>query len=149
MIILPEKFKESIVNRYNKDGIEWLNNIDKLIKKYTDKYKLEDIRLVNQLTMNLIFLAKSREYGDVVLKITPGTTVISEVSALQHYNSKYSAICYDYDKEDKVILLLRKSYGIAIVNMMKKLYLHILIFVIIYIKYIITLKNEVSNYFMT
>ena len=33
MIILPEKFKESIVNRYNKDGIEWLNNIDKLIKK--------------------------------------------------------------------------------------------------------------------
>ena len=104
---------------------------------------------LNQLTMNLIFLAKSREYGDVVFKITPGTTVISEVSALQHYNSKYSAICYDYDKEDKVILLLRKSYGIAIVNMMKKLYLHILIFVIIYIKYIITLKNEVSNYFMT
>ena len=66
MIILQEKFKESIVNRYNKDGIELLNNIDKLIKKYIDKYKLEDIRLVNQLTMNLIFLAKSREYGDVV-----------------------------------------------------------------------------------
>lgn len=116
MIILPEKFKESIVNRYNKDGIEWLNNIDKLIKKYIDKYKLEDIRLVNQLTMNLIFLAKSREYGDVVLKITPGATVISEVSALQHYNSKYSAICYDYDKEDKVILLELLSPGTSLFN---------------------------------
>ena len=32
MITLPEKFKESIINRYYEDGIKWLNNIDRLIK---------------------------------------------------------------------------------------------------------------------
>lgn len=117
MITLPEKFKESIINRYHKDGIKWLNNIDRLIKKYIDQYKLKDIKLANKLTINLVFFAKSREYGDVVLKITPGTTLISEVSAIKHYNSKYSVICYDYDKEDKVMLLELLSPGISLFNL--------------------------------
>lgn len=117
MITLPEKFKESIINRYHKDGIKWLNNIDRLIKKYIDQYKLEDIRLVNNLSINLVFFAKSREYGDVVLKITPGKTLISEVSAIKHYNSKYSVICYDYDKEDKVMLLESLLPGISLFNL--------------------------------
>ena len=117
MITLPEKFKESIINRHHEEGIKWLNNIDRLIKKYIDKYELEDIRLANKLSINLVFFAKSRQYGDVVLKIAPGTTLISEVSAIKHYLPKYSVICYDYDEKDKVMLLELLSPGISLFNL--------------------------------
>lgn len=117
MITLPEKFKESIINRHHEEGIKWLNNIDRLIKKYIDKYELEDIRLVNKLSINLVFFAKSRQYGDVVLKIASDTTLISEVSAIKHYPSNYSVICYDYDEKDKVMLLELLSPGISLFNL--------------------------------
>lgn len=117
MITLPEKFKKSIINRYYEDGVKWLNNIDKLIEKNISKYELKDIRLANKLTINLVLFAKSRQYGNVVLKITPGTTVISEVSAIKHYSSKYSTICYDYDKEDKVMVLELLSPGTSLFNL--------------------------------
>ena len=67
--------------------------------------------------MNLVFFAKSRQYGDIVLKMTPGTALISEVSAIRHYNSKYSVICYDYDKEGRVMLLELLSPGISLFNL--------------------------------
>ncbi len=34
MIILSDKFKTKIINRYGKEGNEWLNNIDNIIMKY-------------------------------------------------------------------------------------------------------------------
>lgn len=117
MITLPKEFKESIINRYNEDGIKWLNNIDGIIKKYIYKYELEDIRLADKLSINLVLFAKSRQYGNVVLKIIPSKTLISEVSAIKHYDSKYSVICYDYDKEDKVMLLELLSPGISLFNL--------------------------------
>lgn len=117
MISLPEKFKKSIINRYYEYGIKWLNNIDKLIIKYIDKYKLYDIRLANKLTMNLVLFAKSQQYGDVVLKISPSTTAISEASAIKHYSSEYSTICYYYDKEDKVMILDLLSPGTSLLNL--------------------------------
>lgn len=106
MITLPEEFKNSIVNSNHKVGVRWLNNIDKLLKKYTNKYELEDIKLSNELSLNLILFAKSRRYGDIALKMTPSTaTATSEYNVLKNYSSKYSEICYDYNKKDKVMIL--------------------------------------------
>lgn len=117
MIILPEKFKKSIINRYYEEGIKWLNDVDKLIEKYVEKYELENIRLVDNLSINLVLFAKSRRYGDVVLKIVPAhKTGISEVSAIQQYPSKYAPICYHYDKEDEVIILELLSPGTSLLT---------------------------------
>lgn len=118
MIILPNEFKESIINRYNEDGIKWLNDIDNLIEKYINKYELEDIKLVNKLSINLVFFAKSKQYRDVVFKIAPiKKSAISEASAIKHFPSKYSPICYNYDKEDEIIILERLLPGTPLLNL--------------------------------
>ena len=56
-------------------GIKWLNSIDEIIEKYKKKFNLYNIRLVKNLTMNILLFASSNEYGEVVMiieKIYPG-----------------------------------------------------------------------------
>lgn len=43
MISLSDKFKTKIINRYGKEGNEWLNNIDNIIKKYKKLFMLQNI----------------------------------------------------------------------------------------------------------
>lgn len=106
IIYLPEKFTTSIINLYNDEGRKWLKDIDNLMEKYINKYKLENIRLLDNLSINLVLHAKSQQYGKIILKIAPASrTLISEVSALKHYSSKYSVKCYYYNKEDEIMVL--------------------------------------------
>lgn len=112
MITLPEKFKKSIINRYDKEGSKWLKNVGYLIQKYANQYQLEDIRVINNLSINLVLFAKTKKWGEVVLKIAPaGRTEISEVSALKSYPAQYAPICYEYNKEDEVMILELLSPG--------------------------------------
>lgn len=112
MIELPKEFKQSIINRYAENGIEWLNSIDKIIEKYEKNFSLYNMHLVEKLSMNIVILANSDKYGEVVLKIgTPGKSVISEIEYISLFNSKYFAKCYYYNKEDRVMLLEKINPG--------------------------------------
>ena len=80
MLELPEEFRKNIVNRYNKKGIEWLNNLENVVNKYINKFELKNIELIKNLSMNLVIFANSKKYGDVVLKIcAPGKTSDAEI----------------------------------------------------------------------
>ena len=52
MLELPEEFRKNIVNRYNKKGIEWLNNLENVVNKYINKFELKDVELIKDLSMN-------------------------------------------------------------------------------------------------
>lgn len=46
MLKLPNEFQIRIISRYGQKGKKWLENISDTIEKYTDKMKLEDIKLL-------------------------------------------------------------------------------------------------------
>lgn len=118
MLELPENFKEKIINRYAEKGQEWLNNLDTLIEKYTKKFELSDIQLIENLSINLVLLAKSGLYGDVVMKIgAPGPSTITEISLMQKYPPKYVPKCHFSSLDDGVMLLEKISPGYPLIHL--------------------------------
>lgn len=108
MIRLPEKFKIKIINRYSDEGKKWLDSIDSIVSKYTEKFKLTNIKLIDELTMNIVFFATSKIYGEVVIKILASKKgFISETNYMKICNSKYLVKCYYSNLEDRIILLKR------------------------------------------
>ena len=118
MIELTGEFKKNIINRYGEIGEEWLNSINNIIEKYKRKFNLSNIKLIKNLTMNVLIYANSNKYGEVVLKIgSPGKNTISEINYISLYSSKYFARCYYYNIEDRVMLLERISPGYDLMNL--------------------------------
>ena len=69
---------------------------------------LKNIRIVDNISINLVLFAESPEFGDIVVKIgTPSKTIISEMLTIKYYSPKYFPKCYYYSIEDKVIILER------------------------------------------
>lgn len=108
MINLPDNFITRIINRYGTEGNNWLNNIDNIIEKYKNKFELENIRLVDKLSMNVVLFAESHKYGNIVVKIgSPSKTIISEMNTIKYYSSEYFPKCYYSSVEDRIIILER------------------------------------------
>ncbi len=119
MINLPDKFKTKIINRYGKEGYRWLNSIDNIIEKYKKQFMLKNIRLVDDISINVVLFAESPEFGNIVIKIgAPSKTIISEMNAIKYYSPKYFPKCYYYSIEDKVIILERifPGYNLSILE---------------------------------
>lgn len=112
MLKLPESFKTKIINRYDEKGKKWLKNIDMLIEKYTIKFELSNIQLIENLSINLVLFAKSELYGDVVIKISvPGPSTITEISVMQKYPREYVPKCYFSSLEDGIMILEKINPG--------------------------------------
>lgn len=115
MIELPEEFKQNVINRYGKEGIEWLNSVDKIIEKYKNKFKLYNIKLAKNLTMNIILFASTEEYGEVIIKIgSPTKTTISEINYINKCPTQYFVKCYYYDIDDRIMILEKISPGYSL-----------------------------------
>lgn len=118
MLNLPEKFKINILNRYDEKGKKWLENLDCLIEKYTKKFELSDVQLIENMSINLVLFAKSELYGDVVMKIgAPDPTSLTEINVMKLYSSKYVPKCYFSSVEDKVMILEKISPGYSLVKL--------------------------------
>lgn len=108
MINLPDKFKTKIINRYGKEGDNWLNSIDNIIEKYKKQFMLKNIRLVDNISINVVLFAESPNFGNIVIKIgAPSKTIISEMHTIKYYSPNYFPKCYYYSIEDKVLILER------------------------------------------
>jgi len=119
MIILSDKFKTKIINRYGKEGNKWLNNIDNIIMKYKKIFMLKNIRLVDNISMNVVLFAESPKFGNIVIKIgAPSKTIISEMHVIKYYSPNYFPKCYYYSIEDKVLILERifPGYNLSILE---------------------------------
>lgn len=119
MIELPDTYKNKTINRYKQKGEEWINNIEAIIEKYQNKFQLEDIKLIENLSINIVLFAKSYKYGDIVMKIgTPGKTSIAEINIMKYYPSEYVPKCYYSNLEDRVMLLekVNPGYNLSCLN---------------------------------
>ncbi len=109
---LPNKFKEKIINRYGKTGKEWLNGLDFIVEKYQSKFGLEKVELIEKLSMNVVFFAKSHQFGEIILKIgAPSQAALHEINIIQQYSPLYTAKCYFFNTDDRVMLLERLFPG--------------------------------------
>lgn len=121
MLKIPENFRKNVINRYNKKGKEWLENLDNIVNKYVTKFGLENIKIIEELSMNLVLFAKSKKYGDIVLKInTPGKTAIREINIMKQYHIKNMVKCYYTNVNDKVLILERIIPGYSLDNVENK-----------------------------
>lgn len=81
---LPNKYKDKIINRYGAKGEEWLENINNIVEKYKKQFQLQDIKLIENLTMNIVIFVKSHQYGEIVMKIgAPEKTSITEMKLMK------------------------------------------------------------------
>lgn len=113
MLELPEKFKISIINRYQEEGKEWLNKIDGLIEKYKKLFGLENIRLVENLSINLVFFAQSSQFGEVVVKLGL-SKLVHEINLMKSYASDFVPKCYYSNTKDGILVLERISPGYSL-----------------------------------
>lgn len=112
MINLPTDFKNKIIHRYKSCGNKWLNNIDTIINKYIEIFQLTNLKLIENLTMNVLLTANSEKYGDVILKVSsPSENSIDEINFIKYCSSNYMVKCYYYDIQDRIILLERIKPG--------------------------------------
>lgn len=118
MLKLPDNFKIKIINRYDEAGKEWLENINSIVDKYQKQFNLENIELIENLSMNIVAFAKCDLYGDIVMKIgTPGLTSISEINVMKYYSSNYVPKTYYSSITDNVQILERIYPGYSLKNL--------------------------------
>lgn len=115
MVVLSKEFKNKIVSRYEEKGIDWLNSIDGIIYKYTKKFNLKNIKILDNLTMNIVITANSDDFGDIIMKIgTPGITSVNEIKYINLLTLKHMVKCYYYNIDDRVMILERIYPGYSL-----------------------------------
>ncbi len=115
MLELPNTYKNKIINRYGAKGEKWLKSINTIVEKYKKQFQLQELELIENLTMNIVIFAKSHQYGDIVMKIgVPEKTSITEMNIMKHYLSEYVPKCYASCLEDRVMILEKLTPGYSL-----------------------------------
>jgi len=121
MLELPEKYIESIISMFGEEGKNWLDSINPILDKYINKFNLINIKLIDNLTYNLVLFAECEEYGKVILKIwLPDNEAKREMLVLEKYNENHTCKCYYSNKEDNIMILERLIPGETLHNIKNK-----------------------------
>lgn len=113
MIRLPDRYKERITAMFGQQGVQWLESVPFIIKKYIKRFGLTKIKLLDDLTFNIVLFANCREFGEVVLKIglPYNELLIRETIALENFSGVGACKCYYSNIDDGIILLERLLPG--------------------------------------
>lgn len=113
MVELQNNYKENIIKMFGQIGEEWLKKVPQLVEKYIDKFSLTNIKLLKDLTYNVLIFADSNDFGPVVLKIEIPfkELTIRESEALLLNDGVGACRCYYRDVDDGVILMERLIPG--------------------------------------
>ena len=118
MLELPNKYKNKIINRYGEKGEEWLKNINPIVEKYKKQFQLQDMKVIENLSINIVIFAKSHQYGKIAMKIgTPGKTSITEMNIMKYYSSAYVPKCYASCLEDRIMILEQLTPGYSLLHL--------------------------------
>lgn len=106
-------YKNNIEMMFGDIGKEWLQTIPDKIEKYVKMFNLKNIKLLNELTYNVLIFGESNEFGPVVLKIEIPfkELTIRESTALKLNAGKSACKCYYSNVDDGVILIERLQPG--------------------------------------
>lgn len=115
MIEIPEEYRKRVISEYGTDGSNWLNRINELVEKYKTKFKLSNMKLIKDLSINIVFSAYSEIYGETFVKFSaPGKFAIREINFITSSHSKYIAKCHYYNLEDRVMILEKITPGTSL-----------------------------------
>lgn len=113
MLEFPEKFKIDVINRYGTEGEIWLNHSNNLVEKYTKKFELENIILLEHLSVNIVMFATSSKWGEVVVKIgSPSSR--QEIKIIKQYPENYAPKCYYSNLENNIMILEKICPGYSL-----------------------------------
>lgn len=111
---IPEDFKQKQIHMVRESSLKWFDEMPQIIKNVVLKWQLSCYELVKEPSFNnIVFYAKSPQYGNVVVKIGhPAYELFFyEPKALDHYKGQYACKLYDLDKDNLAMLLECLSPG--------------------------------------
>jgi len=114
LLELSDQYKTKIISMFGSAGEAWLASIPSVINKYVTKFNLNNLRVHEALSINLILYAECQEFGAIVLKI--GLPVFSELIyreslALEEFNGIGACKCYYKNLDDGIRILERLVPG--------------------------------------
>lgn len=120
MVQVPEKYVKRIIGAFGKEGENWFNNLDGLIKKYEKAFEIEDLHYLT-CSMNLLFEGYSNKLQkEIILKLCrPMYAVLKEADMLEKYGD-LACQCFYKNEEDRVLVLEKLYPGNTIKQIPKR-----------------------------
>lgn len=118
IVKLPDKYIDKAIYRFKMEKNNFLKNINIIINKYEQKFKLKKIELIENLTINIVLKAYCEKFGYVILKIGVPDSIKYEIDFIKKCNSKYIVRCYYYNYEDGIMILekIKPGYSLNILD---------------------------------
>jgi streptomycin 6-kinase len=105
---IPAYYLSNARRLFGQKGSAWVQELPSILAHCQEKWSLQDITPVDDLSYNLVCTATSEKYGQVILKM-PGPTSerFTEMRALQHYNGRQASALLEADFDRAAMLLER------------------------------------------
>ena len=108
----PKSFVAKITGAYGEEGKQWLDRLHIIIENYKDKWNLNILKPVDNLSYNYVLNVTQSDGTPAILKIgVPNWDFSNEINTLVTYNGKGSVKLLRYDYENGVMLLEKVSPG--------------------------------------
>lgn len=105
---IPSKFINNTHTNFGEAGVDWVNKLPNYITRCQREWQLTELHLAENLSINLIYYAQSRIYGNVVLKLQgPHAERQTEIAALQLFDGGKVCKLHALDQEIAALLLER------------------------------------------
>lgn len=112
---LPEKFINYIMSIHDGVGQQWLNNLPHLLALYSSQWHLKLQICFENLSYNYVAPGITAEGKNIVLKCgMPNSELMTEISALTHFNGVGAVKLLQADVESGVLLLERIMPGTSL-----------------------------------
>jgi streptomycin 6-kinase len=110
--MIPRSFLDKAEVQFGAKGPEWVASLPSLIEHCIRRWRLVDVRPVEDLSINLVCYATSSAFGPVVLKMQgPHPDRFTEMQALQLFSDDLACRCLECDFQRAVMLLERLVPG--------------------------------------
>ncbi len=100
--VFSQSESSGVIRRFGK---EFFEKLSRDVQTYSEKWKLEVVGMVDSYSVNCIFICRSREWGDAILKIgKSGAECFTEANCLREYNGGRFCKLLDADIENGIML---------------------------------------------
>lgn len=106
MMKYPNEFVQKVTGAFGNVGKEWLSELDSIVQTYLEKWNLQSVGPVENLSYNYVLKVKG-EYGNrAILKLgVPNYDFKNEIRTLQTYDGEGCVQLLKTDSTDGVMLL--------------------------------------------
>lgn len=109
---LSKDYIDKINNTYMFDKKSKLGNLDEILNRNISKYNLSNVKILSNLSYNILLDAYSKKYGNVVIKILMDDNLgYNEMQMLKLYNGKFACKLLEENPKDSFYMLEKITPG--------------------------------------